>query len=377
MSGTRIARVEVLPLVLPFRGEFRISRGVIGATDRGRTVALVKVTADDGTVGWGESSPIPVWSPETLHSVVGAIRDHLGPAVIGRPVDDLDGLHRAMHEAIAPGFGAGMPIAKAGIDIAVHDLLGKIRGLPLWALLGYRRATTVTLSWTVGAPDLDSARRSIEEGRQRGYRHFNVKVGHDVHHDVALCEMVRKVAPDSVLWGDANGGIPPHRAAAHARALEAAGLDLLEQPVRADAIGTWRELRQRVEIPIVVDETVTGPGPLMELIRADAVSGVALKVTRTGGIFPSRQCAEIAMAAGLLLVSSGLTDAGVALAANVHLAAAFGVELPCALNGPQFLADDVLAAPLAIEGDLVTVPDGPGLGIVVDEEKVRHYAVSL
>lgn len=377
MSGRTIARVEVFPLVLPFRGEFRTSRGVIGAANRGRTVALVRVTADDGTVGWGEASPIPVWSPETLPSVVTAIRDHLGPAVTGRAVDDLDGLHRAMSEAIAPGFGPGMPIARAGIDIAVHDLLGKLRGLPLWALLGYRRAHAVTLSWTIGTADLEAARRALEEGLARGYRHFNIKVGHDVRRDVALCEMVREAAPDGVLWGDANGGIPPHRAVAHARALQQAGLDLLEQPVPSDALWAWQELRRRVELPLVVDETVTGPGPLMALIRADAVSGLALKVTRTGGIFPSRQCAEMAMAAGLLLVSSGLTDAGVALAANVHLAAAFGVQLPCALNGPQFLADDVLATPLTIEGDTVAVPEGPGLGVEVDEEKVRRYAVSL
>lgn len=373
-----IAQVEAFPLVLPFRGEFRISRGVIGSGAQGRTVVLVKVTASDGTVGWGEASPIPVWSAETQHSVVTAIRHHLGPAVLGLPVADLDGLHRAMHAAVAPAFGPGMPIAKAGIDIAVHDLLGKVLGVPLWQILGYRRAAAVTLSWTVGgAPDLAAARRSMAEGRERGFRNFNIKVGHDLEYDLALCRLAREMAPEGFLWGDANGGIPPYRAVAHARALQQAGLDVLEQPVPANCLSAWREIRAKVDLPLVVDETVCGPVELLELIRLDAISGLALKVTRNGGLFPSRQCAEIALAAGLMLVSSGLTDAGVAFAANVQLAAAFGVRYPCALNGPQFLAGDILATPLRIEGDQVAVPEGPGLGVEVDEEKVAYYAVAL
>ncbi|MEW6047567.1 MAG: hypothetical protein AB1609_13970, partial [Bacillota bacterium] len=186
MSCPKIVQVDVFPLVLPFRGEFRTSRGLVGSGAQGRTVALVKVTADDGTIGWGEASPLPVWSAETLHSVVTAIRHYLGPAVIGLPIADVDGLHRAMNAAVAPAFGPGMPIAKAGIDIAVHDLLGKVRNIPLWQLLGYRRAESVTLSWTVGAPDLEAARRSIAEGLERGYRNFNIKVGHELDYDLVV-----------------------------------------------------------------------------------------------------------------------------------------------------------------------------------------------
>lgn len=377
MAAVRIVTVEAFPVVLPFRGTFRIAGGTVGSPAGGRTVVLVKLTADDGSVGWGEGSPIAVWSAETFESVVTAVRHYLAPAVIGRDAADLDGLHRAMNRAIAPAFGTGMPIAKAAIDIAAHDLLGRAQNRPLWQILGYRRAEKVTLSWTVATGDLNEAERLVAEGRERGYRNFNIKLGQSAETDLKLCQLVRRLAPDGFLWGDANGGMAPYSAVSRALSLQAAGLDLLEQPVPANHLSTWQELRSRLSIPLCVDESVCGPTELLELIRLNAISAFALKVTRNGGLFPSRQCAEMAGAAGLMLVSSGLTDAGVGLAANVQLAAAFGVSYPCALNGPQFLADDILATTLCRDGGEVTVPEGPGLGITVDEEKVAHYAAAL
>jgi L-alanine-DL-glutamate epimerase-like enolase superfamily enzyme len=374
-SGSpRIAGGEVFSFRLPMRTTFRTSRGVVGGETSGRTVVLVRLAADDGTGGWGEASPVANWSPETVASVVGALRDHFLPAVQGLPVADLDGLHRAMDAAVAPLWGLSLPIARAGIDIAAHDLLARALGVPLWTLFGSRRSDRVQLSWTVTGATAEQVEASIREGQERGYRSANVKLGGTPAWDGELCRSVRRLLPDGYLWGDANGGFPVHEGPARVRALEATGLDLLEQPFAPDRAGASAALLPLLRIPLALDEPVTGPSALSELVAGRSLSALALKVTRTGGLLPSRRCADIAEAAGLLLVSSGLTDAGVGFAANVQLAAAYGVSRPCALNGPQFLGDDILATPLPREGDIVRIPNRPGLGIEVDEAKVRWLA---
>ena len=366
-----IASGEVFAFRLPMRTTFRTSRGVVGGEQSGRTVVLVKLTADDGSSGWGEASPIANWSPETVTSVLGALRGHFLPAVQGLPLADLDGLHRAMDAAVAPLWGLSLPIARAGVDIAAHDLLARSLDVPLATLLGGRRSDRVQLSWTVTGATAEAVEASVAEGRRRGYRSANVKLGGTPAWDVELCHLVKRLLPDGYLWGDANGGMPVHEGPARAAALEAAGLDLLEQPYAPDRGSACAALLPRLHIPLALDEPVTGPAVLHELIMGRCLNALALKVTRNGGLLPSRRCADMAEAAGLLLVSSGLTDAGVGFAANVQLAAAYGVSRPCALNGPQFLADDILATPLPMDGDVVKVPDRPGLGVEVDEDKVR------
>jgi muconate cycloisomerase len=370
-AESHIATGEVFAFRLPMRTTFRTSRGVVGGEQSGRTVVLVKLTADDGQSGWGEASPVVNWSPETVASVVGALRDHFLPAVQGLAVADLDGLHRAMNAAVAPLWGLSLPIARAGIDIAAHDLLARTLDVPLWTVLGSHRSDRVQLSWTVTGDTEEKVEASIREGQERGYQSANVKLGGTPAWDVELCRLVRRLLPDGYLWGDANGGFPVHEGPTRALALEDAGLDLLEQPFAPDRAGAGAALLPRLHVPLALDEPVTGPAVLYELLAGRCLSALTLKVTRTGGLLPSRRCADIAEAAGLLLVSSGLTDAGVGFAANVQLAAAYGVSRPCALNGPQFLGDDILATPLPQEGDIVRVPDRPGLGVEVDETKVR------
>lgn len=370
-----LAQVEAFAVRLPMRMGFATSRGAVGTPESGRVLVLARLADGHGRVGWGEAGPIARWSPETIGSVLDAIRHHLGPAVIGLDPADLGGLHAAMDAAIAPGRGRGMPIAKAGIDLAAHDLLGRRQGLPLWSLLGRRGLREVRLSWTVLGAD---AGASVREGLDAGFAHFNVKVGLGIGHDADLVRTVRALAgPGAFVWADANGGYAPHEAIRATRALADAGADVLEQPLPPYALSASRDLAGAHILPIALDEGVTSPEELAEAAGLRALDVFVLKATRTGGLWPSRVCGEMALAHGLGLLSSGLTDGGLALAANVGLAAAFGVARPCALNGPQLLADDVVAAGLRRDGDVVRAPEGPGLGVEVDEDKVARYRLSL
>jgi len=364
---TAIAAVTAIPVALPVSAAFATSRGLVGSPASPRLLVLVRLTDEHGRTGWGEAGPIPTWSAETAGSVLAVIRGQLGPAVLGRDPGDFGGLHAAMDAALAPG----MPIARAGIDLAAHDLAGRQLGIPLWRLLGRRGADSVLLSYTLLGPD------SLQQGREAGFRHFNLMVGGraGLRADVAAVAAVRAVAPDAFVWADANGGYPGHLGLAAARMLGAAGADVLEQPLAPGALRRCAQLVAAGHLPIALDEGIASPAELAEAVALRALDLYVLKATRVGGLFPARICAELALASGLGLLGSGLTDGGLGLAAGVALAAAFGIDRPCALNGPQLLADDVLAAPLRRTADRIWVPDGPGLGVEVDPERVEHYRV--
>ena len=114
---------------------------------------------------------------------------------------------------------------------------------------------------------------------------------------------------------------------------------------------------------------------VIELIRRDAVEGLAIKVSKVGGLHYARQMCDLALNAGLKLIGSGLMDAPIGFAASVHLFAAYGIADPVDLNGPQFIAEDYLAKPFAVERQTALVPVTPGLGIEIDPTKLQRYAL--
>ncbi len=373
----RIRQVDVYPLKIPYRSSFSIARGQVGGGGVQRTVVIVRVMDEDGRVGWGEGSPSHLWSSETIESVVACLRQYYIPAVIGHPVHDIAGAHRIMERSIGPAFSSGNPIARCALDTALHDLAGKSLGVPVWKMWGYDgEGYEAVLSWTVSARDLKQAERIIEEGIAQGYAHMNIKLGVGERIDLSLCELVKRRLPEGFLWGDANGGYSFAQALRIVRSLEAAGLDLLEQPLPSNQLRYWRELKNRLSIPLAVDEPIITPRDLSEWIMQDLITAFAIKPTRSGGLFPSRICAEMAEASAIMSVCSGLTETGVGMAANLHLAAAMGIRTPCAWNGPQFLGDDVLKTPLRVEDGKVALLPGPGLGIEVDEDKLKFYECS-
>jgi L-alanine-DL-glutamate epimerase-like enolase superfamily enzyme len=365
---TKIERIELFPMRYPMTGYFKFFTGPHGST--GRAAVTVKVTADDGTVGWGQSVPIARWSYETLETVSIVLRDYYAPVLLGMDPADIDGAHDAMDKAIAPGFSTGMPIARAGIDIALHDLTGKQTGRSISELWGRKRGGPLELSWTVNVENLADVERVIAEGRERGYRNFNIKVAPDPDFDVALAKEVRRLAPETFLWADANGGYEDASALAAAPRLADAGVDVLEAPLRPNHISGYQALKKQGALPILMDEGVTSPTDLDEFLKLGMLDGVAMKPARCGGLLSNRRQIELCVKHGLMWLGSGLTDPDISFAATLALYGAYDLEKPAALNGPQFLTADVLKDPIQIENGQAHVPDGPGLGIEVDEQKV-------
>lgn len=360
----KIVRVEAWHTVYPYKGFFKFLAG------QGHQVVTVAITTDEGIVGWGQSPFTIRWTYETPETALVLLARYYGPALLGRDPLEIQSLNELLDGVLAPGWTQGFPLTRCALDLALHDLVGKILGQPVWRLWGKAPPKPVLLSWTVNVTSLEEAEQVVEEGRERGYRNFNLKVAPDLRFDVELARLVRSMAPEGFLWADANGGYDLHTAKEAAKRLADVGVDVLEQPLRPNMVAGYRELRRLGAIPIVMDEGIITPRDLIEAIRLEMIDGLALKVARVGGLWAAQRQLEILEDAGLLILGSGLTDPEVSLAAMLHLYGAYGLAFPAALNGPQFLAAEILDRPLRIEKDLAYVPEGPGLGIEVDRQKI-------
>ena len=264
-KSLKIARVETFPVSYKTVGRFKFFEDAMGRPT-GRPTVVVKITADDGTQGWGQSVPTPRWSYETLESVQTTIERHLAPVLIGRDALDIDGAHAAMNRAIAPSFSTGQPICKAGIDLALWDLAARASGRSVADRWGLRGIRDITMSWTLNPVKLDDIEPLIEEGRRAGYRNFNVKVAPDPKFDIELCRRVKKAAPDGFLWADANGGYDLATALEVIPKLADAGVEVLEQPLPANRLTGYRDIRKLKALPILMDEGLVSSAELEEFI---------------------------------------------------------------------------------------------------------------
>lgn len=362
----RIDRVDVFPLEYPFYGYFKFigPRAV-------RPAILVKVTTEDGTVGWGQSLPVHTWSFETVETSLAVLRHYFIPAILGLDALDMPEVQRVLDAALAASFSTPMPITRAGLDLALHDLNGKLTGRSVCQMWGRTAGESVRLSWTINVPTLQTLEAEVAAGWNRGYRNFNVKVGSgDPAFDLELVQQVRRLAPDGFLWADGNCGYDVPTALGIAPRLADAGVAVLESPLPANRISGYQALHRQGALPISMDEGVISPVDVDEFIRLGMLDGLTIKISRAGGLESARRQIERVLDAGLFWLGSGLSDPDLSLAASLALFAAYGLEKPAALNGPQYQRDSILVEPIRIQGDLARVPRGLGLGVEVDETRI-------
>ena len=371
-----ISQIDTIPVLYAVAGHFKFFENVAGRPF-GRPAVLVRIESDDGAEGWGECVPSPRWSYETIDSVLSTIRHYLAPELLGRSPFDTADLQAAMNRAIAPSFSTGQPICKAGINLALFDLTGKLLNQSASQRWGRRDKSAVALSWTLNPRLADDVASLVNTAHERGYRHFNIKIAPDAAADLALVRAVRKLAPEAQLWTDANGGYSESDALAVAPRLADLGVAFFEQPVAANRLNAFAKLKRQGALPIIMDEGIVSVVELEEFHRLHLLDGVAVKVARVGGLEEARRQIEFLEQNGLLFLGSGLTDPDVSLAASLSLFGAYGLAHAAALNGPQYLTASVLSTPFrSLHGELA-VPDGPGLGITVDREAVQAIEFRL
>jgi L-alanine-DL-glutamate epimerase-like enolase superfamily enzyme len=360
---TRITRVEVGRRDYPLVGEFKFFKS--GA----RPTLIVRLTDESGQQGYGQAVPVETWTYETIESVDSTLRNYLAQAVLGADPADLADIHARMERVIRPSFSVGQPLAKAAIDLACHDLWGKQAGKPVSALLGGARTQSIRLSWTINTTRLDQAERLLEEGRSLGYDSFNIKLGYPQvpAYDLDLVRLVTSFSPGGFHWCDANTSYDLDTALAQAPKLADLGVRALESPLPPARIRDYQRLSRQGALPILMDEGIVSPVEAAEFAALGMMNGIAMKVARCGGLWHASRIIEGMQRDGQTLFASGLTDPELSLAASIHLFAWAGLDLPAALNGPQYLADRGTSdAGFRAQADRITVPNAPGLGITPD-----------
>jgi L-alanine-DL-glutamate epimerase-like enolase superfamily enzyme len=373
---SRIVKVEVGRFDYSFVGEFKFFKpGPDGQIKR--PTLLVRLTDADGLQGWGQAVPLSSWSYETAETVESTLTYYLAGVLLGANPADMAGIHRRMNEEIKPAFSTGQPLAKAAVDLACYDLVGKRVGQTVSELLGGAQQDRVTLSWTIASPDMATVEQQLDQGLARGYRSFNIKVGppQTMAYDLELVRKVRDASPDGFKWADANTGYDLKTALAIAPRLVEAGIEALESPFPPAQIRAYQALKRQGAIPVFMDEGIVSPAEVAEFIALDMVDGLTMKLSRCAGLWPAKQIIELAQQHGLRLLGSGLTDPDLSLAGTLHLFVWAGLDKPAALNGPQYLADSLTVDGFVPESAVIDLPTGPGLGLTLDSRAEAALSV--
>jgi L-Ala-D/L-Glu epimerase len=363
----RVVRIAWLPFRIPYVVPFITAHG----SEQARLGAIIRIATDDGRVGLGEASPLPAFGGGTLDDTLARIAQ-LAPRIAGQDLDAAFGLLDQLDYA-----EAGMSAAACGFDTALLDVMAQAAGLPLAKLLDARAVATVPVNLAVGAVDIAAACRAAGQAAQAGVLCVKLKVGVMGTREAELARIaaVRATLGEGIrLRIDANAAWDVPEAIAIIRAAERYQLDLVEQPVAPDDLAGMALVRASVHTPIAADESVGGPQQAQQVIAAGAADVLVIKPIMAGGLRRARAIIAQAQLAGLQALVTTTIDAGVGVAAALHLAATLPTPLACGLATGALLAGDLLIQPNVVRNGALSVPDQPGLGVQIDERQVALYA---
>jgi o-succinylbenzoate synthase len=334
-----------------------------------RLGAIIRVIADDGRVGLGEASPLPSFGGGTLDDTLARIAQ-LATSIAGQDLDAAFALLDRLDYA-EPGMSA----AACGFDTALLDVQAQVAGLPLAKLLDLRAAAAVPVNATVGMADIAAASRAAGQAAQAGILCVKLKVGVLSTREAELARIAAvraTLGADVRLRIDANAAWDVPQAIAIIRAAERYQLELVEQPV-ADLAG-MAQVRAASHTPIAADESVGGPEQAAQVIDAGAADVLVIKPMMAGGLRRARAIIAQAQLSGLQTLVTTTIDAGVGVAAALHLAATLPTPLACGLATGTLLVGDLLTQPIVVRSGALHVPDRVGLGVYIDERQVALYA---
>ncbi|MSP11435.1 MAG: dipeptide epimerase [Chloroflexi bacterium] len=359
----QITSVKACPANLPYRKPWGISSGIADTAQH----VLVKITTDDGDYGLGEATPFPIgYAYETQDSILHIIRDFLRPVLIGQHPFNLERIESSMARAVP-----GHPLAKAGIDIALYDLMGKILKVPVYYLLGGAVRTRVPLGYSIGIKSTAEMVQDAVHFVASGFAAIKVKIGAGPRVDLEHVAAVRDaIGPDIKLRVDANEAYRWDEALPMLRKLERYDLEYIEQPVPRWDLDGMSRLCAALDTPVMADESAFTPEDVIALIKFRAADMLNVEPCKSG-LAGAKRIAAIAEAAGLSCTVGSMLEMGLGTAAHLHFACATrSVSHACELIAPLLFTGDILADPIFSQEppdghwDLLS---GPGLGVTLDK----------
>lgn len=384
----KIANYEIYEIALPNRRHHTWASKMVAPIGNH---LILRLDTDEGISGWGEAPAGITWggpygrysgeSPKTVRVV---IENHLMSTVKGLDPREPATLHETMDKAVK-----GNPYAKATIDMACYDIAGKAFDVPVHTLLGGKFRDRIEVAHSLGIMPIDACVEEAIQAVGEGAKTIKCKTGLDPERDVEVIRRLRDELGDDVkIRVDGNEGYRDvWEAIRVTRRQEEYGILLCEQPVIG--MSPLARVAERINCPVMADESAWTVHDIIELVKLNAAACFSCYVTKPGGLFRAVQQADIADALGMYSDIGGSIESGIGCAANLHLGAATRIaSLPsvCPVAKPEgaagpdiagiYYLDDVVSESFRFEDGCVLVPDGPGLGIVVDEDKLQKYAVS-
>ncbi|MBQ2312484.1 MAG: mandelate racemase/muconate lactonizing enzyme family protein [Firmicutes bacterium] len=378
----KIVGLELIPLTMIFKANIKESFGTVGKREDN---IIIKIYTDEGIYGLGEACTLgPFYCGESQETVMGIIQHHLYPKVLeGADPFDVEMIHVKMDK-----FVYANTVAKAGVDYALHDIIGKKLGVPLYKLLGASKPyfDKIPTRASVGIDDPKAMAEKAAMLHEMGFGGIKMKVGLEPIKDIERVKAIRDaIGPDMLIDIDVNGAYRAKEAVYMLRRVQDCGNIIVEQPVGRDDYEGMKYVRERVDIPIGACEAALSQQQIMRLIRMDACDFFNFKPTRSGGIFPAKQVMHMAEAAGKFIVLSEQLGSSVELSAVGHLAFstptimipggyAAGVMGMAGRFTTEGSDADIVDNPMQVKGGCLLPPtDNPGLGVDLVEEKWRRY----
>ena len=360
------SRILDVPLIRP--------HGFATTTSTEQHILLVSVHLENGVIGYGEGVVPggPWWGGESVETMKALVDGYLAPVLIGRAVSELAGIMADLERVVARAR-----YAKAAVDVAMHDAWARSLNVPVRDLLGGTVRDKVDVTWALGVLPLDVAVAEIEERIEEfGNRSFKLKMGAgDPAEDTRrVAELAREVGDRVSLRIDINARWDRRTALHYLPILAEAGVELFEQPTPADDLETLREITRRTNVSVMADESVWTPAEALAVVKAQAADVIALKTTKHGGLLESKKIAAVAEAGGLACHGATSLEGPIGTAASLQFVAStkaitYGTEL----FGPQLLKDTYIVQEFEYKDGQVAIPQGPGLGVDVDMDKVNFY----
>lgn len=375
----KVTDVTAIPVSVPVKRIYETSlSSAPGQQSHTHDHVVVRVETDAGTTGYGEVAPMAAWPHGlTQGACTELINETLAPTVQGRQVVRIGRTIEALERQLS-----GEPFPVYGLDIALHDALGKHLDLPVYDLLGGPKTAerSFDLHYSIGIKGTEEMATDAATAAEKGFTAFKVKVGGD---DYAAerdgIEAIAEAVPNAKIRIDANQGWHPEEAIRKIRELDeaAGGLTLVEQPVPYDVVDGLRRVRKSVQPPILADESVFSPRDVATIARRDAADIINIKLAKSGGLHRGKDVATVAAAHGLTCFMGSMVELGIGAAASAHLTVSTPtITYPTGVMN-QYVEDTLVAnaAQWEIDGPTFQVPDRPGLGIDPDLDAIERHRV--
>src|SRR5450830_1437058 len=368
MSPTNIETVEVMLLDVPTIRPHRLSM----ATMYRQTLVLVRITGNDGVSGLGEATTIGglAYGEESPESIKLNIDTYMTPLLVGADANQIGARMHTLADHVQ-----GNRFAKCAIETALFDALAQRLGVPLSSLFGGRVRNSLPIAWTLASGD---TARDIEEAEKmlslRRHNIFKLKIGaNSVRDDVAHVAAIKRAVGDrGSVRVDVNQAWSETDAMLGMQLLEQAGVDLVEQPIAAGNLDGLRRLRDKNRIPLMADESLHGPADAYKVAHCGAADVFAVKITQSGGLTGAQQVAAIAAAASVDLYGGTMLEGAIGTMASAQLFSTFShLAWGTELFGPLLLTEEILSVPLRYRDFSLLLPETPGLGITLDEDRIN------